>query len=676
MLLADNPLLNIEQFPDYDAIRPEHALPAIKYLCATCKKAIDDLLTQGTDWGTYESIEVIDNKLSKAWSPISHLHSVMNNDEWRQAYQKCQPIIAQYGAEMAQHSGLYAFYCALKASAAFAEFDSAQQKLINDAIRDFKLSGVDLPDSKKAEYQQLIKASSELSTTFTNHLLDATQAFHIHITDESYLAGIPRSAKALYRQLAKQNDVDGYWISLDFPAYYPALTYADSRELRRKLHYAYATRASDIGPHANEFDNTDIIDAMMGLRRDLAALLGFSHYADLSLANKMARSTSQVMKFLRDLGKKSKPQAQKEYADLQAYAAKHLGLATLQPWDIAYVSEKLKQHHFALSQEQLREYFPVPKVIDGLFAITSKLFDVTFDKNHTLSTWHDDVETFSVKNSLGQVIAYFYMDLYARQGKNGGAWMNGAVDHIDSRVLQQKAVVYLTCNFIPPTGDEVAYLSHDEVSTLFHEFGHGLHHMLTTVKYAPISGINGVEWDAVELPSQFMENFCFERQVLVGLSQHRETGKPLPDDLFDKIRASKNYHSALAMLRQIEFSLFDMSIHTSRETPDIMQNLAAIHQEIAVIPMAEYSRFPMSFSHIFSGSYAAGYFSYKWAEVLSADAFSRFEEEGVYNKAVGGLFKQEILERGASRSAMDNFIAFRGREPDIGALLLHSGIKA
>ncbi len=675
--LENNPLLNIKQFPNYDSIAPEHALPAIEYLCNQAKTDINQLLAdEPTNWETYEKLEVVADRLGKAWSPISHLHSVMNNEQWRKAYQDCQPIISQYSAEMSQHSGLYRFYCGLRDSQAFADYTDTQKKLITDAIRDFELSGVSLSDEKKAEYQRLVQSASELYTTFSNNVLDATQSFHLHITDEKELAGIPDSALALYRQLAQQNEVEGFWLTLDFPSYVPALTYADNRALREKLYYAYNTRASELSDDG-AFDNTDIIKAILSVRADLAELLGFSQYVDLSLANKMAESSQQVIHFLTDLVKKSKAQGEKEYAELLAYGKEKLGITDIEPWDIAYISEKLKQAEYAISQEQLRDYFPVPKVIDGLFDIAEQLFNVTFTENPQLSKWHKDVQSFTVKNADGEEIAYFYMDLYARKAKNGGAWMNGAIDKIDSRLMEQKPVAYLTCNFIPPTDNNPAYLSHDEVVTLFHEFGHGLHHMLTTVTHSPLSGINGVEWDAVELPSQFMENFCFEKDVLQKMSAHKNTNEPLPDDLFNKLTAAKNYHSALMMLRQLEFSLFDIKIHSKYHTDnpqDVMTTWKAVRKDVAVTPSPDYARFPMSFSHIFAGGYAAGYFSYKWAEVLSADAFSRFEEEGVYNKAVGKAFKKEILQRGASRTAMENFIAFRGRKPDITALLRHNGI--
>lgn len=674
----DNPLLNITQFPDYTRIQPAHALPAITWLCDHAKQSINQLLdNEPATWATYEKIETIDDQLSKAWSPISHLHAVMNTDAWREAYQACQPIISQYSAEMSQHSGLYQFYCGLRDGDEYVDYDSVQKKLITDAIRDFELSGVSLSDAKKAEYQRLVQAASELYTTFANNVLDATQAFHLHIEEASELAGIPESALALYRQFANQHEVSGYWLTLDFPSYYPALTYADNRELREKLFYAYNTRASELGPNAGEFDNTEVISAIMAIRADLAELLGFADYTELSLANKMAKNANEVIGFLDDLVKQAKPQGEKEFAELKQYAKDKLGLPELAPWDIAYAAEKLKQDKYAISQEQLRDYFPVSKVIDGLFDIAGQLFNVQFTPNTTLEVWHEDVTCYTVKDPNNQAIAYFYMDLYARQGKNGGAWMNGAIDKIESSLLTQQPVAYLTCNFIPPTDESDAYLSHDEVVTLFHEFGHGLHHMLTAVGYSSLSGINGVEWDAVELPSQFMENFCFERQVLQSMSAHRDTGAQLPDELFDKLTIAKNFQSAMMMLRQLEFSLFDIHIHADKDVEncdDVMAVLETIKAQVSVLPSVDYARFPMSFSHIFAGGYAAGYFSYKWAEVLSADAFSRFEEEGVYNKNVGLAFKQEILSRGASRTAMENFVAFRGREPDIAALLRHNGI--
>lgn len=672
--MSDNPLLHIEQFPDYSSINPTHALPAIEELCAQSKKDIANLIDNApANWESYEKLEAIDDKLSKAWSPISHLHSVMNTEEWREAYAQCQPIISQYGAEMSQHSGLYQFYCRLRDADAFASYTDSQKKLIVDAIRDFELSGVNLSDEKKTEYQQLAQSASELYTTFSNNVLDATQSFHIHITDDSQLTGIPESAMALYRQLAEQNDVEGYWITLDYPSYVPALTYADNRELREKLYHAFNTRASETGPNGGEFDNTPIIEAIMSVRADIAELLGFSNYADLSLANKMAKSPNQVIAFLDDLVEKSRPQAQQEFDELKAYAKNTLGMDDLHPWDVAYVAEKLKQAEYAISDEELRPYFPVSKVMDGLFNIVGKLFNVTFEENDQLSKWHDDVIAYTVKSDDDE-IAYFYLDLYARQGKNGGAWMNGAMDKIDNATTQQKPVAYLVCNFIPPTEGNPAYLSHNEITTLFHEFGHGLHHMLTQVNVSAQSGINGVEWDAVELPSQFMENFCFEREVLSEMSEHRDTREALPDALFDKLIAAKNFQSAMFMVRQLEFSLFDMKIHIGDAADNVMDTLQAVRDYVSVTSAPSYNRFPMAFSHIFAGGYAAGYFSYKWAEVLSADAFARFEEEGVYNKLVGQAFKQEILQRGSSRTAMENFVAFRGREPSIDALLRHNGI--
>ncbi|MPV85886.1 M3 family metallopeptidase [Ostreibacterium oceani] len=677
--MKTNPLLTTEQFPNYSAILPEHALPAITQLCQDSKKRIAELAEQSpATWATYEAIEAIDNQLAKAWTPISHLHSVNNTQPWRQAYQDCQQILSKYSAEMSQHTGLYRFYQALQASNDFSAYDTARQKLINDAIRDFELSGVNLSDEDKNTYQGLVQQSSELYTTFSNNVLDATQAFHLHLTDEADLAGIPESAKALYRQLAAQQAVDGFWLTLDFPSYVPAITYADNRHLRETLYNAFVTRASDQGPHANQFDNHNVVEAILSTRADIATLLGFDNYAALSLANKMAKSADEVLDFLYDLVERAKPIAENEFAELKAFAQANLGLETLAPWDVAYASEKLKEAEYAISQEQLREYFPVPHVMQGMLGITEHLFGVSFSQNNEINTWHPDVTCYTVLDADKTPIAYFCMDLYARQGKNAGAWMNGAIDKIHSSHIQQLPVAYLTCNFIPPVGDAPAYLSHDEILTLFHEFGHGIHHMLTEINHSAISGINGVEWDAVELPSQFMENFCYQKTVLTDMSCHQTTSEPLPDALFDKLIAAKNFHAALMMLRQLEFSIFDMRLHheyNSDNPVDVMTVLHAVREQVAVTPSADYARFPMSFSHIFSGGYAAGYFSYKWAEILSADAFSRFEEEGVYNTDVGEAFKREILARGASRSAMENFIAFRGRKPTIDALLRHHGMN-
>ncbi len=674
-----NPLLTIEQFPDYAAIEAKFAEPAIEQTIASCKNDIDEILqSKPASFLTYTELEAVDDRLSKVFSPISHLHSVNNTEEWRAAYETCQQRVSEYGAELSQYTPLYEFYCQLKASDEYQKLDAKQQRVIDNAIRDFELSGVGLSDEDKLKYRELVQSLSQLSMSFANNVLDATQSFGLHITDKSELAGIPDSAIRLYQQLAENNEVEGYWLTLDFPSYYPAISYAENRQLRQKLHDAYVTRASELGPNAGEFDNGKLIPRILELRHELATLLGFDNYAELSLANKMADSPAAVNQFLEELKDKAKSAGLKEFSELENFAKTNHGLEKIEPWDVAYLSEKLREQKYQISQEELRDYFPVTKVVQGLFSVTEKLFSVQFEAINTLSKWHPDVLTYAVKSG-DETIAYFYLDLYARQGKQGGAWMNGAIDRISSSFIQQKPVAYLTCNFIPPTGGDESYLSHDEVMTLFHEFGHGLHHMLTKVDYSPISGINGVEWDAVELPSQFMEIFCYLKSVLSGMTAHRDTGEPLPDTLFEKLEQSKNFHSALMMLRQLEFAMFDMKIHQQsgiESTADVMTLLQAVKKQVAVTPSVDYNRFPMSFSHIFAGGYAAGYYSYKWAEVLSADAFARFEEEGVFEPAVGQAFKAEVLERGASRSAADNFAAFRGRAPKVDALLRHSGIIA
>lgn len=674
----DNPLLIDSQFPDFAAITPAHALPAIKALCQSSKAEIEALTqTENPTWQDYEQLESIHDRLNKAFTPISHLFAVTSTEAWREAYTDSQAVMTQYNAEMSQHQGLYQFYLRLRDADDFAKLSKAQQKLVHDAIFNFELSGVGLPEADKVEYQKMASALSQLSTSFSNNVLDATESFVLHLDENEAdcLKGVPETALALYRQNAKDNGHDGFDITLDFPSYLPILTYAEDADLRKTLYDAYITRASDQGPDAGMFDNTETIAAILSLRHDLANLLGFTHYSDLSLADKMAKQPERVLTFLNDLVAKTKPKGEAEFAALQDFAKKTLNLDKLNPWDIAYVSEKLKEKEYALSDEMLRLYFPVDKVLTGLFALTKQLFGVEFAPNHEISTWHPDVLTYTVLEE-GVPIAYFYLDLYARKGKRGGAWMNNAVDKMHSSNKQQLPVAYLVCNFMPPTDGKPAYLSHDEISTLFHEFGHGLHHMLSKIPYVAQSGINGVEWDAVELPSQFMENFCYDFEVLQSMSAHQQTGEPLPQAIFTQLLRAKNFHSALMMLRQLEFSLFDMAIHhqDKEDTRDVLTVLDDVRQAVAVTPSVDYARFPMAFSHIFAGGYAAGYYSYKWAEVLSADAFSRFEEEGVKNPSTGRAFRDEILARGSSRTALENFVAFRGREPDVNALLRHLAI--
>lgn len=676
--MSSNPLLESHELPPFKRIEAAHIEPAITELLERNRKTVEEIVAAGDySWnGLVQPLETASEALSDAWSPVSHLNSVNNSPELREAYQACLPKLSAFGTWMGQHEGLFNAFEQLKASEEYQTLDEAQQKSIDNTLRDFRLAGVDLPTEKKQRYGEIQARLSELSNTFANNVLDATQAWHLDI-DESRLAGLPESARDTLRANAEAKGVEGYRVTLDFPSLLPVLSYADDRALREQVQVAFTTRASEEGPNAGKFDNSDVMSEIIGLRQELATLLGFDTYADLSLATKMADSPSQVLEFLNDLASKAKPQAEREYAELKAYAQESLGLGELKPWDSTYAAEKLREARYAISQEQLRPYFPAPKAIEGLFRVVNRLYGVEFSERHDVDVWNDDVRYFDILDQ-GQVIAGFYLDLYAREGKRGGAWMDVCRTRLrraDGEL--QHPVAYLTCNFTRPVNDKPALLTHSEVTTLFHEFGHGLHHMLTRQEIAELSGISGVAWDAVELPSQFMENFCWEREGLDLIASHVDTGEPLPEELFEKLHAARNFQSAMQMVRQLEFSLFDFRTHYELTQPtaaDIQALMDEVRQHVSVVPQPAYSRFQHGFAHIFAGGYAAGYYSYKWAEVLSADAYSAFEEAGVFDQATGQRFRSEILERGGSRDAQELFKAFRGREPSIDALLRHSGI--
>ena len=673
----NNPLLESHELPPFSHILPEHIKPAIEAIVADNEQAVAELLAsgKGTGWvSLQEPLDALDDRLSQAWSPVGHMNAVVNSDALRAAYNGCLPLLSEYSTRLGQNRQLFEAYQTLADSPEFHKLDSAQQKVINDTLRDFRLAGVALDDEKKARFGEIKKQLSELTSKFSDNVLDATMAWTKLITDESELAGLPESALAGAKQLAAAKEQDGWLLNLDFPSYFPAMTYCDNRELRKEVYTAFATRASDLGPNAGEFDNSDNIRQILKYRQELAELLGFANYAEYSLARKMAESPESVMTFLQDLAQKSKPQAEKELAELKAFAREEYGVTELEAWDIGYYGEKLRQQRYAISQEELRPWFPAEKVIAGMFAVVNRLFGVEFEAVTEFDAWHKDVRFFNITRD-GEVIGRFYLDLYAREHKRGGAWM----DVCRSRWLKagtlQLPVAYLTCNFTPPVGDKPALLTHDEVVTLFHEFGHGLHHMLTQVNYAAVSGIGGVAWDAVELPSQFMENWCWEKEGLAIISGHYETGEPLPEAMLNKLLAAKNFQSAMTMVRQLEFSLFDFMLHKEyRPDMDVQAVLDDVRQQVSVVIPPAFNRFQNSFSHIFAGGYAAGYYSYKWAEVLSADAFSRFEEEGIFNRETGESFLHEILEKGGSAEPMELFVNFRGREPQIDALLRHSGI--
>ena len=678
-MTADNPLLQAFDLPPYSAIRPAHVEPAVDAILADNRAAIAELLQRqsGTpSWdGLVLALDELNARLGRAWSPVSHLNAVCNNAELRAAYEACLPKLSEYATELGQNRALFEAYQALAASPEAAGFEVAQQTILEHALRDFRLSGIDLPAAEQQRYGEIQMKLSELGSQFSNQLLDATQAWTKQVSDEAALAGLTESAKAQMKQAAEAKGLDGWLITLEFPSYFAVMTYADDRALREEVYAAYCTRASDQGPNAGQHDNGPVMAQILDLRQELAQLLGFANYAELSLASKMADSTEQVLHILRDLAQRSKAFAAHDLAEVQAFAADQ-GCADLQSWDVGYYSEKLREQRYSISQEILRAYFPIDKVLGGLFAIVEKLYGIQIKELSGFDSWHPDVRLFEISEN-GQHVGRFFFDLYARANKRGGAWMDGARDkRRDASGELISPVANLVCNFTSAVGDKPALLTHDEVTTLFHEFGHGLHHLLTRVEHAGASGINGVAWDAVELPSQFMENWCWEPEGLALISGHYQSGEPLPQDLLDKMLAAKNFQSGLMMVRQLEFSLFDFELHANHgDGRSVLQVLEGIRDEVSVLRPPAYNRFPNSFAHIFSGGYAAGYYSYKWAEVLSADAFSRFEEEGVFNSDTGRAFREAILARGGSREPMQLFVDFRGREPSIDALLRHLGLS-
>jgi len=677
--MNDNPLLHFEELPPFAHIRPEHIEPAIDYLLAENRRRIAALLDEDADptWeNAIEPLEEWDDELERVWSPVSHMNSVVNSDALRAAYNACLPKLSEYGTEMGQNERLYQVYKRLADSE--QPLNATQRKVLENALRDFHLSGVDLSPEKKARYKEISQQLSQLTSRFSENLLDCTNAWQKHIQDETQLAGLPPSALELAGQTAQQRDLSGWLLTLDYPSYFPVMTYADDRELRREVYEAYNTRASDQGPHDRKYDNSALMEEILALRHEVAQLLGFANYAERSLVTKMAPSTDEVMHFLHDLARRSHPQAERELAELRAFAAA-LGHDDLQPWDVPYYSEKLRQQRYSISQEEVKPYFPETRVIPGMFEVVGRLYQVSFHEVEGVEAWHPDVKFYEIRDADGHEVAQFYFDLYARPNKRGGAWMGTCQSRMVTAERCQLPVAYMTCNFTPPVGDKPALLTHDEVETLFHEFGHGLHHMLTRVDYPAVSGINGVAWDAVELPSQFMENFCWQREALDLFSGHYETGEPIPPEMFERMLSAKNFQSAMMMVRQLEFSMFDFRIHREYDPARggrVYEILDEVRDEVAVLRPPAWNRFPHGFSHIFAGGYAAGYYSYKWAEVLSADAFSLFEERGVFDPETGQAFLHNILERGGAQDAADLFRAFRGRDPEIDALLRHSGIAA
>ena len=672
-----NPLLSNSSLPLFSQIKPEHVLPAIKETLNNCRKTIESVLEQNSEYtwdNLIQPIDEMDEKFSRAWSPVSHLNSVKNSPELREAYEACLPLLSEYSTWVGQHKPLYQAYKQLKDSKHYDNLSKAQKKVIDNALRDFELSGIGLSDDKQKRYGEIVAKLSELSSQYSNNVLDATMGWSKLITNIEDLAGMPESALAAAKEQAKAKDQEGWLLTLDIPSYLPVMTYCDNRDLRFELYQAYNTRASDQGPNAGRWDNTEIIKQILSLRAELAQLLGFATYADKSLATKMAETTTQITEFLTDLASKAKPQGEKELADLKRYAYEYFGASDIKPWDIAYYSEKQKQHLYTINDEELRPYFPEKRVVSGLFEVVRRIFGITAKQRHDVEVWAPEVKFYDLYAANGELKGSFYLDLYAREHKRGGAWMDDCIGQMrfaDGHL--QKPVAYLTCNFNRPIGDKPALFTHNEVTTLFHEFGHGLHHMLTEIEVSSVAGINGVPWDAVELPSQFLENWCWQPEALEFISGHYQTGEPLPKKMLDKMLDAKNFQAALFILRQLEFGLFDFKLHSDK-TPDILETLNQVRQQVAVVPTVDWGRFPHAFSHIFAGGYAAGYYSYLWAEVLSADAFSRFEEEGIFNETTGNAFLDNILSQGGSDEPMTLFKNFRGREPQLEALLRHYGI--
>jgi len=672
-----NPLLDHTGLPAFHLIRPEHVEPAIDARLAECRATIERL-TREIEVPTWENfiepLDEVDDRLNRTWSPVGHLNAVLNSEALRAAYNACLPKLSEYGTEVGQNEALFRAY---RAVAAQEHLDRAQRKLLENALRDFHLSGVDLPPEQKTRYKAISQELAQLTSTYSENVLDATNAWSKHIEDPARLAGLPESLLALARQNAEGQGLDGWMFTLDMPYYLPVMTYADDRALRFEFYQAFGTRASDQGPHAGRWDNTEIMERILALRHELAQLLGFANYAERSLATKMARSPEEVFGFLNDLAARSVGQARRELAELEAFAHEQHGVESLEPWDIPYYSEKLRIHHYQISQEELRPYFPITRVLFGLFGVAERLFSIRIQEVPEFDTYHPDVRFFEIRDPSGALRAQFYLDPFARPNKRGGAWMDVCTNRMHTSRCDQIPVAYLVCNFSPPVGDRPSLLTHDEVLTLFHEFGHGLHHMLTRIDYPGVAGINGVPWDAVELPSQFLENWCWERASLDLFAAHWETGAPLPEALYSRMIAAKNFQSAMQMVRQLEFALFDFRLHYEYDPGRggrIYEILESVRDQVAVVRPPAFHRFAHSFSHIFAGGYAAGYYSYKWAEVLAADAFSLFEERGVFDAATGRSFLENILEQGGAEDAMTLFVRFRGREPQIDALLRHSGI--
>ena len=681
--------LEFPKFSDLDLSSVEKDLDGL--LTESNSRIAELAKTPNPTWKNFIfELDLVTDRIQRFFSPIRHLNSVMNGEEVRAVHNACLPKLSAWFTDFGQNQSVYEKVQQLKESAAFSELDHGQQKSIEDQLLGFKLGGVALEGNEKARFKEIALELSNLGTRFQENILDSTRAWHKTVTNASALAGFPQSSLEGARLAAKEHNDEGYRLTLDYPSFHAVMTFADDRELRQEMYTAYMTRASDqsappltdtagTGDDSKRWDNAENIEKIIALRNEKASLLGFANYAEYSIASKMVDSPEQVIDFIDKLAEKSRPSAKQDYEQLCNFAKNEHGVGTLCAWDIAYYSNKLKKKLFDFSEEDLKPYFPADVAVPGLFEVTGRLFGLKITKIEDADVWHEDVSAFQIKDTNGILRGAFYMDNYARSEKRGGAWMDVCAGRMKKQHGTQLPVAYLTCNLTPPVGDEPALLTHNELTTLFHEFGHGLHHMLTQVDHAGVAGISGVEWDAVELPSQFLENWCWERESLDLVSAHYQTGEKLPQELLEKARAAKNFQSGMITVRQLEFALFDMRLHQMTDNPgaaDVQDLLNSVRDEVAVYQVPEFVRFQNSFAHIFAGGYAAGYFSYKWAEVLSSDAFSRFEEEGIFNKKTGEDFLHAILEKGGTQKALELFVEFRGREPEIDALLRHNGLAA
>ena len=677
----NNPLLEWDTLPPFSRIQAEHLEPAVGAVLKENRAALARLTAlPAPDWQSFiEPQETLADRLHRAWAPAAHLNSVMSSKGLRDAYNACLARLAEYNTELGQNADLQRGYQALKAGPEWAAYSPAQQKLVDDALRDFRLAGVDLPPEKKTRFREVMQELTQREAKFEDNVLDATQGRITQVHEAARVAGIPAAAAARARREAEERKLEGWVFTLDYPSYSAVVIHADDRHLREEMYTAYVTRASDQGPDAGHWDNSAIMADILRLRLEAATLTGFASFAAYSLADKMAKSPEEVLRFLTDLVARVRPVARHELLELSEYALERDGLKELRPWDVGYYAEKLKEERYHVSQEMLRPYFPAPKVTAGLFQVMQKLYGLSFAEVPGADVWHQDVKLYELRDAAGELRGRLYLDLYTRNGKRGGAWMDETLGRRPTAHGLQTPVAFLSCNFPPPAPTTPSLLTHDDVVTLFHELGHCLHHLLTRVDYPSVGGINGVAWDAVELPSQFHENFAWTREGLALVSGHHETGAPLPEDLYQKMQGARHFHTALHLLRQLEFALFDFRLHMQTGEPGagyVQRTLEETRGDVSLLPVPAWNRFANSFSHIFAGGYAAGYYSYLWAEVLAADAYGAFEEAGVFDQATGKRFMASILEKGGSREAMELFVEFRGREPTLDAFLRLNGLAA